>query len=557
MTRFIRLTLLLLACTLGVRAADKHDLPEILLRLDSALNNAPRYEEAKLSRIAALRRSAADARDALALYNINMQLFEEYRSYQNDTALMVLQGEMRLARKMQRKDLENDCLALIAYQCSNAGCYDDAKSMLAQIDTSQLRGEGLFHYYRAMYHLYNEIGYYSRIQSVKDSAGAVCARYERMAMECLDKNTAVYKEFLCRRLFFRQNKPKEALRVCDEWLKMTPGDSREYALVAYYQYLIRMTMHDRDEAIYWAARSAVSDITHAVMDQASLWAVADYISGKDIDRSYKYIKFSWKCASRFGTSVRTAQISPILSIIESEYKDELDKANHHLMVIMALIAILAVVLFFLLYYATRQRLHLVAVRNDLHQRNVELAKTNSMLAESNDKLKEANGRVTAVNAQLQESDQIKEAYIGRFLALCTAYVDRMDRARKDAGRLIKARKIDELYQQLRSTEQLKKSDIEQLYGYFDTTFLNIFPTFVDDFNALLKPENRIDHPLGKLNTTLRIFALIRLGIDDSGKIAELLHYSVNTIYNYRARTKNGCIGNRDTFEDDVKRLGKI
>ena len=84
---------------------------------------------------------------------------------------------------------------------------------------------------------------------------------------------------------------------------------------------------------------------------------------------------------------------------------------------------------------------------------------------------------------------------------------------------------------------------------------HLFPNFIDGFNALLQPEMRI-HPKeeNRLTTDIRIFALIRLGFEDSSKIAEFLHYSVNTIYNYRARIKNGALGNREQFEKQVKTL---
>lgn len=557
MFRFIRLVIVfLLISSISAKANEKYDLTAIFQQLDTVIDAAPRYEEAKQARIGTLLNSLNGTKDPMKRYDINMQLFEEYRSYKNDTAITILENNLKLAQQMNRKDLEGDCLSLIAYQSSNAGRYADSKAILGKVMPSALRGDRLFHYYRAQFHLYNEIAYYSHLQSVKDSAYAIAGKYEALAMNCLDKRSADYMEFLCRHLFFVEKKEKEALKVCNEWVKMTPVNSREFALVAYYQYLIHINMGQDEEAIYWAARSAICDITHAVMDQASLWSIADYISGRDIGRSYKYIKFSWNCATKYGTSVRAAQISPILSVIEAEYKAELDKAGHRLMVITALIAVLAIVLCFMLYYATKQRHRLTSARNKLSLRNNQLAEINAKLEESNGKLKDANERITKGNAQLKESDHIKETYIGRYLALCSDYVNRMDKARKDANRLIKAHKIDELYQQTRSTEQ-KNKDVDELYGYFDRTFLTIFPTFVDDFNALLKPENRIETETGRLNTTLRIFALIRLGIDDSGKIAELLHYSVNTIYNYRARTKNGCTGNRDAFEDEVKRLGKI
>ena len=526
-------------------AKDSNNLPAILNRLDSVIDVAPSYELAKKSKIANLNRQLNGDKKPLSRYDTGMQLYEEYRAYKNDSAISILQDNLAIARSLHRKDLENECLSLIAFQCSTVGHYPDAKAMLEQVDVSQLKGRGVFLYYRAMNHLYGEIGFYSHIKSVKDSAYAKSNKYELLLLQSLNKNSREYKEYLCRSLY-GQGKLQEALKVCNEWLNETQESSRDFSMVAFYQYLIRITLRDKD-AVSWAARSAICDITHSVMDQGSLWEVADLISGDDINRSYKYIKYAWQCASVFGTDIRTKQISPVLSVIGSQYQTDLDKANHRLLFITVIIALLAVVLLFMLVYTLKQRKRLAIARNDLHQRNLDLA-------ESNEKLTNANAKVTSVNSQLNESNQIKEAYIGRFLALCSDYVDRMDKERKQASKLVKAHKIDELSKLLRSTEQ-KDKDVEELYGYFDKTFLNIFPTFVENFNALLKPEYRVEVESGTLNTTLRIFALIRLGIDDSSKIASFLHYSVNTIYNYRARTKNGCLGDRDSFEEEVKKLG--
>ena len=120
---------------------------------------------------------------------------------------------------------------------------------------------------------------------------------------------------------------------------------------------------------------------------------------------------------------------------------------------------------------------------------------------------------------------------------------------------MKNKELDDLFQISKSTE-LKEREIEELNQNFDSVFLHLFPSFIDEFNALLQPEVQI-HPKeeNRLTTDLRIFALIRLGIEDSSKIAEFLHYSVNTIYNYRARIKNGAIGNREQFESRIKELG--
>ena len=138
--------------------------------------------------------------------------------------------------------------------------------------------------------------------------------------------------------------------------------------------------------------------------------------------------------------------------------------------------------------------------------------------------------------------------------MCSIYIDRMTSYRKQVIKKLKNRQYDTLYQDTRRLEADER-ETEELYQNFDSAFLHLYPNFVEEFNRLLRPEERIQSSSMSLTTPLRIFALIRLGIDDSGKIAEFLHYSVNTIYNYRARIKNGALGERELFEDQVKKIG--
>ena len=122
--------------------------------------------------------------------------------------------------------------------------------------------------------------------------------------------------------------------------------------------------------------------------------------------------------------------------------------------------------------------------------------------------------------------------------------------------LLKQGKADQLLKELSISGRSEKAR-EEFYQTFDNTFLAMYPNFVEQFNDLLKEEARFH--LGKdekLNTELRIFALIRLGVDDSKVIATMLDYSVSTIYNYKVSVKNAALGDRDTFEDRVKNIGK-
>ena len=196
-------------------------------------------------------------------------------------------------------------------------------------------------------------------------------------------------------------------------------------------------------------------------------------------------------------------------------------------------------------------------RNTLKETNNSLEQLNSQLFETNRNLDATNGKLSETNHKLYESNQVKEAYIGRFIGICSLYINKMDDLRRQINRMMFNRQYEEVMQFTKSGD-IKNKEIDELYTNFDAVFMTLFPNFVNDFNSLLKPEDRIHltNP-NKLTTPIRVFALIRLGIDDSTKIAEFLHYSVNTIYNYRAKIKNSAIGNRNLFEKQIKELGSI
>ena len=152
-----------------------------------------------------------------------------------------------------------------------------------------------------------------------------------------------------------------------------------------------------------------------------------------------------------------------------------------------------------------------------------------------------NQQLTALNASLEESNIVKEQYICRYLEVYRDYISRITKLARKAGE--------------KDPDAIMKREMAEFYRQFDHTFLSLYRNFVTDFNALLVPEQRIYPKAGEgLTTELRIFALIRLGITSSTKIAELLCYSPNTIYNYRAKVKNASLGDRDSFELRVAKL---
>ena len=485
-------------------------------------------------------------------YKLAYKLYEQFKSFMNDSAVYYLNEAQRWAESQGKQAQVGNCLALKAFQCSTVGYYNEALAFLRQINKLQLDSVGLRNYYQSQMHVYGELGYYSLIPSMKEQYFKMQTTYRDSLFAMINHQDPDYLMYRIQELKSHQQL-EEGRKISDQWVRSVNPDSRDYAIATYYRWLVS---EDPEEMRYWIAQSALSDVRHAVMDQASLLTLADLLNADgDLDRSYRYIRFTWDCNNRFNTRMRSWQITPILNVIEKNYQKAVEHNTKVLRMSIVVVSVLALLLLGVLFFLHRRNRQLDGARSALKTSNDELAAANRQLASQTEKLSALNAELSSLNSQLSESNSVKEEYIGRFMSLCSQYIDKLDDYRKMVNKKMKNKELDELYRLSKSTE-LKEKELEELLQNFDSVFLHLFPHFVDDFNALLQPEMQI-HPKedDRLVTEIRIFALIRLGIEDSSKIAEFLHYSVNTIYNYRARIKNGALDNRESFERRVKQLG--
>ncbi len=543
-------TLLLTLSALTVSAQDK-DLEGLYRQIDEAIDHFPEYVARHETQISDASRAYRLAHQPADQYTQAFRLYELYRAYKSDSALIYLDKAERAAAAMNRTDLVGSCCALKAFQCSTVGLYHEALELLNTVDKSRLDSAGLTHYYRAQMHVYGEMGYYTQISTMREDYFRQQSSYRDSLFTLVSKDS---QDYLMNRVteLKAQNRQQEARKLCDQWLRQVQPDTHDYAIACYYRYLVS---EELDDTKYWLAQSALCDVHNAVMDQAALLALSELLNADgDLNRSYQYIRFTWECNNQFNTRMRSWQISPILTVIESNYQKAVERNTKVLTLSIVAVSALALLLLGVLFFLHRRNQQLGAARNALKQSNDELGDANRQLSAQKETLSALNAQLSMVNGQLTESNRVKEEYIGRFMSLCSQYIDKLDNYRKMVNKKMKNKELDELFQLSKSTE-LKEKELEELYENFDTVFLHLFPNFIDDFNALLQPEIRI-HPKqeNRLTTDLRIFALIRLGFEDSSKIAEFLHYSVNTIYNYRARIKNGALGNREMFERQVKTL---
>lgn len=532
---------------LSVQARDVK-LDSLLILIDRTIDNSQQHVAAKEQRISLLQSELRKAGDDAGRYDLSYRLYEEYKPFVNDSAIYYLNQCTALANKLNRPDKANECQVHLALRCSSTGMYDEALSVLSRVDTTQLKGTPLGTYYFAYSHVYGELAFYTRLSDLQRWYGSEAAKYRALLLKTLPRHDNNRMQSLELQLL-NERKFKASMAVNDDWLHHVVKGSHPYALVTLYRYLEYKNVNDTVRMMRWLAESVLADIRNGVMDQGSMWEMANQLLVQgDVDRAYRYISYTSACAGRFGSRQRLSQISPLLSAIANQYKAESEQNNRRLMLTLGIISVMALLLLGTLFYVNSQRKRLSVARDDLSRSNSKLSELNGQLSSLNQQLKTSN-------IQLLDANRVKEEYVGRFMRLCSIYMDRLDDLRKKVNKRVKQRQYAELLELTQSAE-FQEQELEEFYANFDSTFLHLFPDFVDSFNALLKPEEQVTlTDKNRLNTTVRIFALIRLGIDDSSKIAEFLHYSVNTIYNYRARVKNGALTDRESFEERVRNIG--
>ena len=192
----------------------------------------------------------------------------------------------------------------------------------------------------------------------------------------------------------------------------------------------------------------------------------------------------------------------------------------------------------------------------LKDSNKELKDSNKELKDSNDELKDSNKALKDSNDEFEYTNAKRESMANAFIMLCYQYIERLDYQRKLVIRKIKANQQNELLSILSSSKR-STEESQNFFSHFDKIFLSLYPSFVNELNTLLMPEAQIQPTEdNELTPTLRVAALIRLGVTESAKIAGLLSYSPQTIYNYRSTLKNSAI-DKEHFEENLQKLCSI
>ena len=535
----------LLAVVLGAAACARpartdRGTRQLLDELDGYVGARDVYVAQKRAEMDALGKLARSTRDPLRRYELEMNIAREYFAFSFDSTQLYLKHCQELALDgLKDRDLYNEASVQLGHLYAKAGSYLEASQLLyGDIDTTTFSPSLMAEYMWVLYDFSKDLagnsGMVERLSIPPDSF------FRPRLYALLPKDSDRWRSAL-RDDLMEQGRLASADSVNRLLLSTVKPEDREFAIFAFFESEIENLKGNQAERMAWLIRSAECDIVNAVKDYASLTMVAQNILSVDVDRSFRYLRIAQEDAVLYNAKLRPWQISRFLMEVEDAYALRQDRQGKASLVTSILLAILVLVLALTTHF--------------LIARSRKLSRMQKALESSNIQLAEANEELSVLNRRISKADKLKESYIMDFLQGLSEQVALIRSEDNRFRNLLKQGKSDQLFRELAISERSEKAR-EDFYRKFDETFLALYPDFVEQFNALLQPEARIDPPQGRLTTELRIFALIRLGVDDSKKIATMLDYSVSTIYNYKVTVKNAALGDRDKFEERVKMIGK-
>lgn len=529
-------------------AKDNKSTDALLREIDGIIKNRQTYGAEKEARIADLKKLLAEATSDEQRYGFCGRLFDEYRAYNLDSSFVYAQRKEELAHRMDKLDYLDDAAMNMAEVMGTTGMYKEALELLGQINKKTLP-DYLYGYY---YHLYRTIyglmGDYAVTEKVKKEYYRMTDLYRDSLLQVNASDSLGHVLVMADKCIVHAQYD-EAIRMLMEYYNKPFLDDHSKAMLTYTLSEGYRLKGDKQGQKHYLALSAIADLKSAVKEYVSLRKLASLVYDEgDIDRAYNYLKCSLEDATLCNARLRTLEISQVFPIIDQAYQLKTKRQQQEMKVSLICISLLSVFLLVAIFFVYKQMKKVAAARR-------EVVDTNTLLQELNEELHDSNSQLKEMNHTLSEANYIKEEYIGRYMDQCSTYLDKMDLYRRSLNKIAAAGRVEELYKAIKSSQFLDE-ELKEFYANFDMTFLQLFPNFVEEFNALLT-EPMQPKPGELLNTELRIFALIRLGITDSTKIAQFLRYSVTTIYNYRTRVRNKALGERDEFETKVMQIGKV
>lgn len=488
--------------------------------LDAIVKNSKPYEDLFHKRLDSLRAEFHIVKSDSLKFKISEGIFDMYRNYRIDSALVVADS-MRIFAANLDSYYRNRAEMHYADALNKFGRHDEAIRVLNRIERTDSVKKDTYFYYL----------YHSATSSLLENSSNAEEKkqYRKSLLLYNDTSLSISHENtqgqLSNKAWILANngERKEALSMLlgyyDSEIKRN-GSMDNLASIEFQIANLYLMEKDTIAAIEYLKRASITDLKQSKKVYMSLWRLAEVLYQKgDVARAYLYVNKSLKDISDGMARYRMYDIVKYMPIISEAYEQSEDDADVVRVFLMSAFVFIALLMALAYWLVKRRNLALAAMHKQLNARNAELMR---------------------LAGELKESNQIKVKYMALLFNICSDIIRENEAFKKNMLRKLSVRKLSEMEKMLEKSDENK--DFKKLIQEFDTIFLSIFPNFVSDFNNLLRPEERIVLKHDKLLTPeLRIYALIRLGITENAQIAEFLHYSLQTVYNYRQKMRNKAL----------------
>lgn len=521
----------------SVQAFSQKRIDSLIQVLKQEIGNQQVYVDKKVQRIEKLRRQlpgiqSGDLRQQFNLYNA---LYHEYKTFINDSAFYYAKHLVQTAYQLNDKSLIGYARVKVAFLLLSSGMFKETFDTLKLVEVKYLGDTTRVDHYRMLARGYSDLAVYNKSDHYEKAHRELDRIYTDSALQWSKPGSYIHY-YLTSLKELHQGRYEDVITTVRQLFKSHNLTHAQFAVNYYDMAEACGKMSDEERMLEFLIMSSLSDLRAPTKETAAMYTLARLLYNKgDFENAYIFIKQALSDADFYGARQRKVEISSILPLIAAAQLNSVEAQRRNWLIYSAgvTLIVILVVVFSIIIFKQLKKLKLAE----------------AVITKANHELKE-------MNHKLLEADKIKEEYIGYYFSNNSEYIDKIESFKRSIDRKLQHHKVDDIRHVVSTINP--DHEREELYINFDRIFLRLFPDFVETFNSYFEPGHRIVLKEGQLlNTELRIFALIRLGIQDAEKIARILSYSVNTIYAYRNRIKGRSIVPNELFEQKIMEIKTV
>ena len=526
-----------IAISLQTVNAQQTDIDRLYNTIDSLIEHRSELLAEKEIRLKALKDGLQEGLDEDQLFKLNERIYDEYMAYNFDSAYYYINKNVERQRALGHADRFAASAVRMAHILAVSGIFNNARLLLNEVRVEDISTANKIDYYEQQSELNLFRSEMANFTPLFPAYVDSMQHYRQKILEIAPHDSYDYifnlATYTC-----EQGEVDKAIKMLEDYLpKLRQGD-RHYSIVTSTLAFFYTHKDQPETREKYLLLSAISDLRASILENNSLRELSIILlERQEYKKAYNYLQQASADAKLYGSRLRSLQAARLAPLITKAYDTERVRTQNRTYILLAILSVITLLLIGTIAF----------ILSMMRKRRAAIEKINTL----NQELERRNAAIEAANNEMKESNRIKDEYIGRFLELSSNYIQRGEDRAKLLNRLARDKKMAELYAELKSSASLNES-IRLFYQNFDTAFLNIYPNFIKEVNSLMANGNQFEVDGGqKLTTELRILALIRLGINDNQKIADILRSSITTIYTYRSKIKSRALS-KDTFEDEIR-----